>query len=85
MAKSFNDYFSSISQKIAAKINPTHKKFDQYLNITQQNSFFISPTSKDDIISQIKILSNNKANGRSSIETALLKSCKDALGVLMLF
>ena len=50
IANIFNDYFSTIAEKTKAKAKFTNKLFDQFLQHANENSFFLKPTSSDEII-----------------------------------
>ena len=79
----FNNYFSSIGEKTQSKIrfsNKTFTDYTEYTNLHLQddnlNSFFITPTDSEEVISIISSLSDNKSSGPNSIPTRILKLLK---------
>ena len=72
----FNKFFSSIAGKLVRKIPNTTKTFDSYLNKQSEKSFFLSPTSSDDVEALISTLKIHKTVGPGSISTIILKQFK---------
>ena len=72
-------FFSKIAQKIENKIIKTNKSFQEYLNYPNENSFFISPTTDNEIKNIIQSLSAKKASGPCSIPVIVLKSIIDII------
>ena len=81
LASEFNNHFCSIAKKIEKKLVIPETDFTEYLGAPSCNSFFITPTTPQEIISEIKSLKNRKATGPGSINTQLLKICKDELSI----
>ena len=73
IAKTFNDYFSSIATNIEKKLIKTNKLYTDYLNQPNQNSIFLSPVMAEEIKTLILSLKINKAEGPNSIPTKILK------------
>ena len=73
----FNNYFAAIAEKTKENINPSHKNFSHFLKNRHQNSFFLSPTSKSEILSVISSLNSNKSVGPNSIPIKILKLLKN--------
>jgi len=73
ISNSFNNYFSSIGQKIQSKIPKTKSNFMQYLNNANPNSIFISPTTENEIAKLISSLDQSKSTGPNSIPVKILK------------
>ena len=73
IAEKFNNHFCKIAETIENEIPKGKNKFNDYLKNQMEQSFFISPTSSDEIESQIKHLKNHKANGPNSIPTTIFK------------
>ena len=73
IAEKFNNHFCKIVETIENEIPKDKNKFSDYLKNQMEQSFFISPTSSDEIESQIKHLKNQKASGPNSIPTAIFK------------
>ena len=79
IATNFNMFFSNIAEKLNKKITKTNKNFDDYLNLPNANSFFIQPTTKEDIEDIISTMNIHKACGPNSIPTNILKNFKKIL------
>ena len=61
------------------KIPKTRKNFKDYLDQPTLDSFFINPTTEEEVKSIIEKLKNRKAIGPFSINTKILKICKNEL------
>ena len=59
----FNDYFSTIAEKTKAKVRFSNKSFDEFLQHPNKNSFFLRPTSSDEITNLILSLNERKSVG----------------------
>ena len=79
IASHFNKFFTSIAAKIESKIFHTNNTHRHYLVRPVTKSFFINPTTPDEVESIIKLLDNNKAIGPNSIPTKILKLVKSKL------
>ena len=73
IANVFNNYFSSIREKAQLKRRFSNKNYTNYLHGEKFNSFFITPTDSQEVISIISSLSDNKSSGPNSIPTRILK------------
>ena len=73
ISEHFNNHFCSIAKKIEKEILQSKKVFTDYLKQPLENTFFINPTTPEDVESEIKRLKNNKASGPSSIPTKVFK------------
>ena len=51
IANEFNKHFTSIAKQIEEKIVKPKHKYYKYLNNPNTNSFFISPTNSDEVLS----------------------------------
>ena len=49
----FDDYFNTIAEKTKAKIRFSNKSFNEFLQDADENSFFLRPTSSDEITNLI--------------------------------
>ena len=76
IANVFNNYFSSIGEKVQSKIRFSNKTYTDYLHVDNLNSFFITPTDSEGVISIISSLSDNRSSGPNSILTKILKLLK---------
>ena len=54
IAGKFNNHFSKIAETIENKIPKAKNQFSDYLKNQMEQSFFINPTTSDEIESQIK-------------------------------
>ena len=63
IANVFNNYFSSIASQTKVNIKHSHKHFSDFLKNRAQNSFFLSPTDKDEIALIISSLYSTKSVG----------------------
>ena len=72
IADSFNNYFTQIAKKIKEKLPPTKKSFREFLDNPCRNSFFLSPTTPEEVKNIIISLDTKKATGPFSIPRQLL-------------
>ena len=49
MAEHFNQYFTSIGKTLQKSIPPTKRQFSDYLKDSNQNRFFIQPTTAEEV------------------------------------
>ena len=56
-----------------ANVNYLHKHFSEYMENNSLNSFFLSPTNKNEISSIISSLNPNKSVGPNSIPAKIFK------------
>ena len=73
IANELNNYFTNISDVIRSKIPDTMQSFHSYLKKPNFQSFFLSPTTSDEVFDCIFKLSINKSYGPSSIPVRILK------------
>ena len=72
IANIFNNFFTSIADKIRTKIPVFFNNYHQYLKNPLPNSFFFTPVTIDEMIKTINSLSSNKASGPNSIPPKIL-------------
>ena len=77
IANVFNSYFSSIASQTKVNIKHSNKRFSDFLKNRARNSFFSSPTEKDEIALIISSLDSTKSVGPNSIPTEILKLLKN--------
>ena len=77
IANIFNNFFTSILAKTKESIKYSHKNFSNFLKNRSDDSFFLSPTDKYEIINIISSLDPNKSTGPNSIPTKILKLLKN--------
>ena len=73
----FNDYFSTIAEKTKAKVRFSNKSFDAFLQHPKESSFFLRPTSSDEITNLNLSLNESKSVGPNSLPTKILKLLKN--------
>ena len=73
MANNFNDNFVNVANHITSKIPRNPKSPLSYLKSPNPETFFISPSTSDEVSSIIKSLVNGNSTGPSSISSKLLK------------
>ena len=73
IANEFNNFFNSVASNIDSKIIQTKTNFQDTLKNPNENSFFIYPTTKEEIEDNIKLLNNHKTTDPNSIPTQILK------------
>ena len=77
IANSFNEYFSSVASKLQDRFYPSKTKFSHYLKNRVNDSFIITPTNKNEIMSIIDKISPSKAIGPHSVAPFLLNQIKE--------
>ena len=77
IANIFNNFFTSVAAKTKESIKYSHKHFSNFLKNRSDDSFFLSPTDKYEIINIISSLDPNKSTGPNSIPTKILKLLKN--------
>ena len=75
ISEGFNNYFSSIAEKLQAKTYG-NKKFTDYLNTPLNHNFLFQSVDTKEIILIINSLNNSKATGPHSIPSEVLKLIK---------
>lgn len=81
IANTFNDFFVNIPRKIDEKITKTNTSIYRYLKDPNLNSFYLRPTTPDEIQKIIKKMDNQKAVGPNSIPTKILKLVKKEMSI----
>ena len=77
IANIFNNYFSTIGEKTQAKIKHSHKKYTDYLSNENLDTFFLSPTNKEEVKFILSSLDINKSTGPYSIPSKVLNMLKN--------
>ena len=65
---------ATLLKKIEKGIPQSKKVFTDYLKQPLKSTFFITPTTPEDVESEIKTLKNNKSSGPTSIPTKVFKN-----------
>ena len=79
IANTFNNYFSSIGEKVASSIAPTAVSPQAYMDPPQLSSLLLHPVTTDEIKKEISMLGPSKTTGPFSIPIKLLKIVQDYL------
>ena len=77
MSNAFNNYFTSIAEKTKSNIKFSPKHYTDYLSSTNTNTFFLTPTDKNEIAFIISSLDFHKSSGPNSIPVKILKLLKN--------
>ena len=76
VAETFNEYFSTIAEKLQHKIKHAPKNFSSFLQNPNPYSFFIMPANVTQVINTINDLNSNKALGPYSTPTDIFHLIK---------
>ena len=68
----FNDFFSTIADKVRSKIPFTRHHFSDWLKNSNRNSFFTSTTSLLEVSDILCSLNSRKASGPHSLSDAMI-------------
>ena len=77
IANTFNNYFSTTGEKTQAKIKHSHKMYTDYLSNKNPDTFFLSPTNKEEFKFILSSLDINKSTGPYSIPSKVLNVLKN--------
>ena len=73
IANSFNQYFTSVVQKLVEKMTPSTKDFKDFLTNANLNSFFLDPLTPVEVNDIIANLDENKSSDSYNVPTKLIK------------
>ena len=73
----FNNYFATIAERRKENINPSQKHFSDFLKITHQKFFFLSPNNKSEVQNIISSLNSDKSVEPNSIPIKILTLLKN--------
>ena len=79
VANAFNNYFANIGKELASSIPLVYKSPIEYLKDSLCNSFYIFPTTADEIEVEISKLKSSKSTGPFSIPVTILKLLKSVI------
>ena len=79
IAEHFNKFFTKIGTNIQNKILPTKKYYTDYLLNPNKETFFITPTTDEEISDIISDLNIRRSTGPNSIPTKVMKQIKDVI------
>jgi len=75
-----NKHFASVGHNLASKIKPSTTKHHDYLkSLNIENSFFFTPVSENEILTEIMLTPNNKSYGLYWCPVNILKLSKDII------
>ena len=77
MSNVFNNCFTSIAEKTKSNIKFSPRHYTDYLSSTNTNTFFLTPTDKNEIAFIISSLDSHKSSGPNSIPVKILKLLKN--------
>ena len=83
IADEFNKYFTGIAQKIRKKIPFSMKDFKNFLRQPNQNTFFFSPISPEEIIAIVKDIDPHKSTGPFSIPYRILHLLLNDIAIIL--
>ena len=75
IANFMNDYFCRIGKNLQQRIPTIRNNYSTYMPDIAENTFFLSPTSVQEIEREIKLLNPKKASGPDNIGAKVLKLC----------
>ena len=73
VANTFNDFFTSVADKVRSTIPPSNRHFSDFLKNSNPNSIFLQPVSPEEVIKIIRSFSASKSSGPNSIPVRILK------------
>ena len=76
VANEFNHFLNSIATKIDAKIVKTESQFHESLRNPNEKTFFLAPTTTEEVEDHPKFWNDRKAIEINSIPTKILKTLK---------
>ena len=71
IANVFNDFFSTVAQKVQSKIKFSRKSFSDFLPPNIHESIILSQITEDEISKIISSLNSSKSTGSNSIPTKI--------------
>ena len=77
IANTFKNFFTSITAKTKESIYYSQKHFSNFFRHRSDDSFFLSPTGKYEIINIISSLDSNKSTRPNNLPTKILKLLKN--------
>ena len=81
IAEHFNEYFALIKKVLQKHIPPTQMSFSNNIKNANAESFFITPTTPEEISDLIQCLRSNKHTGPNCIPTSILRKIKNKISI----
>ena len=79
VANSFNQYFTTVAQKLIDKMKPSTKDFKDFLVNSNFNSFLLSPVTSEEVNDIIATLDESKSNDSYTVPTMLIKLARHTI------
>ena len=79
----FNHFFSSIVTKLETKILKTESQYHESLRNPNEKTFFLTPTTAEEVEDLFKLLNDRKSIGIFSIPTKFSKYSKYCRSLLL--
>ena len=79
IANGLNTFFCSVGSKIGSQVAATNTHYSKFLQNQNENSFFISEVTKQEILNEIHRLKPGKAAGNDGIKPDIIKECAETL------
>ena len=73
LANKFNIYFNKLASNLVSKMKPSNKSHKDYLESCVLDSFFINPTTTNEILTLINQLDSDKSSGIYNFRIKLVK------------
>ena len=73
IAEKFNEYFTNVGPNLAKKIPNTTTSFKTYLNKINENIFFISPVTEEEVERELSKLNPNKSAGFEDLSIKIMR------------
>ena len=83
IAEHFNNFFTSTGKKLQKNIPPTKKHFLSFLKNPNNLTFFITPTTVEEVNDLISDLKASKSIERSSLPAKIMKQSNDIIASLL--
>ena len=83
IANRFNEFFSTIGNKVQDKVYSDHVSFENFLNNPSHDSIFLTPTSPLEVQNVISSFRKNKSLGPNSIPSSFLCLIADEISPLI--
>ena len=77
ISDAMNMHFCDIGRKLQSQLENCTLNFKDFMAAKNENSFFLTPISKEDILLEIKNLKQNKTPGHDMIGTKIIKLCPE--------
>ena len=82
MPNSFNDFFANVANNVVSNLRPSsYSPLSFTPNCRQFHSFYLSPTSVDEVLYEISNLNSSKSCGAFSIPITILKLLKHQISL----